>query len=55
MTCLCRKCLNERAGPFALIHPAIKIVCRECGDAKCPRAKDHESECSRVKVDIYGF
>jgi hypothetical protein len=46
MTCFCRKCLNQRAGPFELIHKAIVILCKTCGSKDCPRAKDCDQDCT---------
>jgi len=35
--CWCRKC-NPKAGWF--------IVCAECGNKRCPKAKDHDNACT---------
>lgn len=46
MKCLqCRKCRNERAGPFELICSAIKIVCVTCRQRDCPHAIDCDQPC----------
>lgn len=55
MSCPCRQCVHERAGPFEIPHATITIKCRECGDKRCPRAEDHEVECAGKKVFDYGF
>jgi ribosomal protein L37E len=49
MSCPCKTCTNERAGPFFMPHASTKILCRECGERNCPRAENHEAECGAPK------
>lgn len=55
MSCPCRKCINERSGPFEMPHHTVKIICRACGERSCPRAENHEIGCAGKKVFDYGF
>lgn len=40
--CGCHKCIEAR-GQIA-IH---MVLCRECGNKRCPHASDHELACTR--------
>ena len=40
--CDCWKCMWERGG-----HRTHMIVCHECGNKRCPKASDHELQCTK--------
>jgi hypothetical protein len=40
--CGCHRCIKERG------HIAMHmVVCRECGNKRCPHATDHDLACTR--------
>ena len=46
--CNCRKCLLDRDERIHGIpaHLAMMVVCRVCGDKRCPHAEDHTNACT---------
>lgn len=48
--CTCHKCHDERmsliADPLERMKRQIFIVCETCGCKRCPKATDHELECT---------
>lgn len=42
--CPCRSCCNEAMGTEALLLPMI--VCRKCGNKRCPHAAHHTRACT---------
>jgi len=47
--CRCRKCLDaRRETAFGMLATqSTMIVCRECGNKRCPHATDHDLACTR--------
>jgi hypothetical protein len=48
--CYCRKCLRARDARDASglpIEATRMILCRECGNKRCPHASDHNFACTR--------
>jgi hypothetical protein len=47
--CCCRKCLRARDARDSAglpIEATQMIVCRECGNKRCPHASDHNLTCT---------
>lgn len=49
MACHCRKCIRDRnerdACGFSIEHTRM-IVCKTCGNKRCPHANDHRFACT---------
>ena len=41
--CWCQTCCKNETGEYHLFR---MVVCPECGSKRCPRATNHELECS---------
>ena len=45
--CYCRKCLDGKVNESGIpVASTMFIVCKTCGNKRCPRANDHENPCS---------
>lgn len=42
--CGCDRCLNQTGWPMGFPH---MVVCRTCGNKRCPHASDHRHACTR--------
>lgn len=57
----CHKCLSGKTGVISLpITSTRMIVCPVCGNKRCPKASDHELECTGSnepgqKGSVYGY
>ena len=48
--CLCHRCCEENniKGPDGFPFPSCAmILCKKCGNKRCPQASDHRLECTR--------
>lgn len=44
--CGCQRCRHDRSAATPFVFP-IMVLCRECGNKRCPHATDHRNACTR--------